>query len=101
MRSGIGEAEKIAILVEDWYRPMAPCNHASLVALIAPAHVWFGLPTILAALAGDRPSKCAALHHPFPLAGLLAAIFILPEGYGFEHGSSAHQTGASPAPSGP
>ena len=36
----------------------------------------------------------------FPLVGLLAAIFILPEVYGFEQDSSAREMGASPAPSG-
>jgi hypothetical protein len=52
------------------------------------------------AVLGDRPGACDALHRPFPLAGLLAAIFILPEVYGFELDSSPREMETSPVPSG-
>jgi MFS family permease len=57
----------------------------------------FLFPVLFSAIGQANATLFTAL---FPLAGLLAAIFILPEVYGFEHDSPAREMGASPAPSG-
>ena len=56
------------------------------------AYVFVKLPAFLSiflflasVVLGHRPGQRDAAHRAFPLAGLLAAIFILPEIYGFEH----------------
>jgi MFS family permease len=57
----------------------------------------FLFPVLFSAIGQANATLFTAL---FPLAGLLAAIFILPEVYGFEHDSPAREMGASPTPSG-
>ena len=57
----------------------------------------FLFPVLFSAIGQAHATLFTAL---FPLAGLLAAIFILPEVYGFEQDSSPREMETSAVPSG-